>query len=135
MSDKQKRAIEDMRSLGFTYGEIARFTKLPYNTVKSYCRRQHLTAEDYRADEHGGYNRCKNCGRELHHRPGAKRKTFCCDQCRYTWWNHIRIYGANNKRRHICRRCGTEFESYGNTNRKYCGRDCYIRDRFGEGLP
>jgi hypothetical protein len=28
-----------------------------------------------------------------------------------------------------------EFDSYGNRNRKYCGRDCYIQSRYGEGLP
>jgi len=33
-----------------------------------------------------------------------------------------------------CARCGKEFTSYGNKNRKYCSHDCYIKARFWEGL-
>ncbi len=136
MTDRQKHTIADMRSLGFTYGEIVSFVKLPYNTVKSYCRREQLTPNEFRiGDGAGEHDRCKNCGAVLEHRKGAKRKTFCSDRCRATWWNHIRVYAADNKSRHTCQCCGAEFESYGNTNRKYCGRECYIRARYGEGLP
>ena len=30
----------------------------------------------------------------------------------------------------VCEQCGKPFISYGNKNRKYCGRECYFRHRF-----
>lgn len=65
-------------------------------------------------------------------KPGAKKKSFCSDRCRYIWWNHSR-----NKRpyRLVCQHCGRDFISFGNQNRKFCGRECYLLSRYGEGLP
>ena len=136
MTDRQKRAIADMRLLGFSCGEIAKRLRLSYNTIKSYCFRENLTAEKDGSVEGEAENEyCKNCGAVLTHRPGAKRKTFCSDHCRTAWWNRIRVYAASNRTSHICQCCGEVFESYGTQKRKYCGRDCYIRARYGEGPP
>jgi len=32
----------------------------------------------------------------------------------------------------ICANCGTEFEAYGNKDRKFCSHNCYIASRFGK---
>ena len=30
-----------------------------------------------------------------------------------------------------CENCGKEFHLYGDSRRKYCSHECYIKDRFG----
>jgi hypothetical protein len=134
MTDKQKRSVRDMRRAGLTYSEIAGFTGLPANTVKSFCFREGICAAD--APGNGSRDVCKYCGKPLEHHPGRKKKLFCDDKCRSDWWNGNRNWAGRKKaRRLICLCCGAEFYSDGNKQRKYCGRDCYIRSRHGEGLP
>ena len=67
----------------------------------------------------------------------GRPKKFCSDKCRREWWK------AHPEKLHrkdtaiytmTCARCGKEFTSYGNKNRKYCSHDCYIKARFWEGL-
>ena len=132
MTDKQKESIRYMRSQDFSYRHIADSLGLSYNTVKSFCYREYLTRDTRGGKNDSDQDGCKNCGALLNHHPGAKRKTFCSDRCRYTWWNRRRKY-TRQKYPRICFGCGSEFT--GNKNRKYCGRDCYIHSRYGEGLP
>ena len=123
-----------MRRQGMSYSSIAAATKLSANTVKSFCRREDIgLGDDTAANE---YATCKNCGQSLLQTEGVKKKTFCSDKCRSDWWNRNRFW-ANHKQVHrqTCYYCGAEFERYGNKERKYCGRDCYIRSRYGEGVP
>jgi uncharacterized protein YjcR len=134
MTDRQKRSIQEMRRAGIPYGAIAESVGLSANTVKSFCLRKNIGAPD--ASGGGRRETCKNCGKPPEQRPGKKRKLFCCDKCRSDWWNRNRTW-ANGKKAHrlVCQYCGAEFMSFGNKKRKYCGRDCYIRSRYGEGLP
>lgn len=129
MTDQQKQAIRDMRFQNMSYAAIANTLMLSVNTVKSFCRRENISTS-YISENQG---RCKNCGGVLQHYPGAKRRIFCGDKCRYTWWNRQRKH-INRKYHLTCYGCGTEFES-SNKHRKYCGRECYFRSRYGEGLP
>lgn len=125
----QKEAILSMYQQGRKYKEIAEILLLSPNTVKSICRRSGIKPAQFDKPDRG---KCKNCGKTLHHSPGAKPKTFCSDHCRYVWWNRKRGFQPY---RLICRHCGKEFISYGNEKRKFCGRECYLRSRYGEGLP
>ncbi|MFV0529137.1 MAG: hypothetical protein ACK5MN_10515 [Lachnospiraceae bacterium] len=129
MTDQQKQAIRDMRQRDMSYAAIADTLGISQNTIKSFCRRENISA-NYDAGAQAG---CKNCGGPLTHYPGAKPRTFCSDKCRYRWWNHQRKY-INRKHNLTCFECGTGFES-SNKHRKFCGRECYIRSRYGEGLP
>ncbi len=131
MTSKQKDAIRSMRLQGISYKTIADTLDLAYNTVKSFCYREGLAVNGAKNPDY-----CKNCGMPLRHIPGAKRKAFCSDTCRYAWWNQLRKYTTAGKvYRIVCQGCGTEFKSYGNKNKKYCGRECYMQSRYGEGLP
>jgi len=133
MTDKQKQSIRDMRQQGMSYRTIAAALGFSANTVKSFCRRTNIDILSYPNDEK--QNLCKNCGAILKHHPKAKKKTFCGDRCRYAWWNKNRVRTAGKGAyRLTCFHCGAEFYSQ-NKKRKYCGRDCYINCRFGEGLP
>ncbi len=120
-----KPLILKLRRQGLPYSEIASQLRLSPNTVKSVCRRN----MDMPLPKQNQV--CKNCGSPLKQSSG-KQKIFCCDKCRYTWWNHNR----REKIYHLkCYQCGKEFISCGNRNRKFCSRECYLRSRYGEGLP
>lgn len=121
----QKQTILAMRQQGSSYAEIADVLSISPNTVKSICRRSNI-----KAAQQGPV--CKNCGKPLERTARAKPKTFCSNQCRYSWWNRVRGQRAY---RCTCAGCGKEFISYGNPKRKFCGRECYLLSKNGEGLP
>ena len=134
MTDKQKQAIRNMRRLGLSYSAIAESVGLPPNTVKSFCHRDKANASEHPSVTKESV--CKYCGSPLTHRPGKKKKCFCSDKCRSDWWNRNRRWmRRKNAERLLCHHCGAMFNSYGNKQQKYCGRDCYVRSRYGEGLP
>ena len=126
---KEKEAVLAMYRQGQKYKEIADLLLLSPNTVKSICRRSGIKPLTSGEADPG---RCRNCGMPLSHTAGAKQKLFCSDRCRYAWWNKKR---GLMPYRLTCSYCGQEFISYGNKNRKFCGRECYLRSRYGEGLP
>ena len=79
MTSEQQRSIRALRSTGQTMPQIAAALGLPMNSVKSFLRRER---------QKDGV--CKQCGRPLVQLPGKKAKLFCCDRCRWAWWNHRR---------------------------------------------
>jgi endogenous inhibitor of DNA gyrase (YacG/DUF329 family) len=115
--------IERLHTSGMGYRKIAKETDVPENTVKSYLRR-------LKADE----LKCPVCGKPLISTPGHRAKKFCSDKCRMAWWNSHR---SEVKRKAFytitCACCGKAFSSYGNADRKYCSRECYLKDRFEGG--
>lgn len=129
MKNNQKEMIRNMRRRGMPYGDIAAALGLSSNTVKSFCRRENISVTN--DSDSKNRNLCKNCGAPLKHHPGSKKRTFCCDKCRYAWWNKNRLKGNY---RLTCFYCGHEFYS-NNKKQKYCGRECYIHSRCGEELP
>lgn len=126
---REKQAILTMRQQGLSCPEIAAMMSLSPNTVKSLCRRSKIQTPPQEAL---AGDVCKNCGAPLKRTPGAKKKVFCGDKCRYAWWNRQR---SKRPYRLICYQCGKEFISYGNKKRKFCSRECYNLSRYGEGLP
>lgn len=122
----QKQMILTMRQQGSSYAEIADILSLSPNTVKSICRRSNTKVTWQ------GTAICKNCGKPLVRTPRAKAKTFCSDSCRYAWWNRVR---SKRMYRLTCQYCGEQFVSCGNKTRKFCGRECYLHSKNGEGLP
>ena len=109
-----------------------------YTTTCDHCG-ETIWAEDAVTDEHMNlcsccfddhYRRCENCGRLVQHTPGHRKKRFCSDACRWTWWNS---HPDRVKRKAYytltCCQCGEEFDSYGNQNRKFCSRECYYASR------
>ena len=126
---KEKEAVLAMYRQGQKYKEIADLLLLSPNTVKSICRRSGIKPLTSGEADPG---RCRNCGMPLSHTAGAKQKLFCSDRCRYAWWNKKR---GLMPYRLTCSCCGQEFISYGNKKRKFCGRECSLRSRYGEGLP
>ena len=134
MTDRQNQLIRNMRRQGLAYSAIAARIGLSLNTVKSFCNRNSIYTLSASCDEEGDL--CESCGKALEHSPGKKKKRFCNDKCRSDWWNQNRRWVSYERAYPlICPGCGEEFFSYANKQRKYCGRDCYIHSRYGEGLP
>lgn len=49
------------------------------------------------------------------------------------WWNaHPERVQRKAYYTLTCRQCGKQFESYGNANRVFCSRDCYLQFRRKE---
>lgn len=130
MTDGQKEKIRFWRAEGLGYGAIAVRLGISENTVKSFCRRNHLTGTAAREP----VVLCRHCGKSLAAVPGRKGRKFCCEGCRRAWWReHPGLVYREAFYLMTCVHCGKEFQSYGNKKRKYCCHECYIRARFGKG--
>lgn len=137
MTDKQKIQITKLRTAGEGYGKIARKLGISLNTVKSFCRRNDIGGdiEVPVTKVTSEITFCENCGVEIRQIAKQKKKRFCCDKCRNTWWNsHLGQVKRKTVYKFTCPHCGKEFQIYGDNRRKYCSHDCYIADRFKGGV-
>jgi len=133
MTGEQKQIILRRRAAGTAYSQIADEVGLSMNTVKSCCRRAGLSESNASKDTGNEENKdiCKQCGKTLIHTEKAKPKKFCCEACRFAYWNTHRDQ-MNHKAISpvVCVHCGKAFDGYANANRKYCSHNCYIARRF-----
>ena len=114
-------AITNMRLEGHSPSKIAAKLGLSPSTVRSHIHR-HRHVRDEQS--------CKHCGKPLVQTKGHRAKKFCSDSCRMAWWNsHKEEVNKQAFYKLTCQQCGKEFDSYGNSNRKYCCRACYIASR------
>lgn len=88
------------------------------NTVKSFCRRNGMCTSRG--------NRCIYCGGIITQLPGTKKRVFCSDKCKQTYWNKMRTTRVSkNKLPHQCPVCGEIFYDYSSSKRTYCSQECY----------
>ena len=121
MKKQDIKIINEMLQQGKNTTEISLVLGIPSSTIRAHIRRH---------PELEGGKPCKNCGRPISTLPGRKEKLFCSDRCRMIWWNsHREQVQKKAYYRLTCSYCGKEFESYGNQNRKFCCRDCYLLSR------
>ena len=104
MTKEQKQQIQNMRHKGLGYKKIAGTLGISVNTVKSYCQRNNLSTESLAAiyaefNTGEGQDPCKQCGKLIIQKPKSKPKTYCCDKCRYAWWNDYRCMLKRKVRR------------------------------------
>jgi len=131
MTKLEKERIAILRNKGKTYKTIANEFGISINTVKSYCQRNGLGAKRKNIPQPAVTDDCPNCGGQLNHTPGAKRKRFCSESCRRAWWKaHPEYVKRQAVYAFSCSFCGTAFHSYGNAGRKYCSHTCYVAGRF-----
>ena len=136
MTNSEKGMIRELRIKGLSYSEVAETTGLNLETIKSYCRRSGLGGKGKDiAKNHDAtckYIICKNCSAQVKQSPKRMKKLFCCDACRTHWWNtHTYMVERKAYYTFTCLHCGKEFQAYGNSKRKYCCHECYIKHRFG----
>ena len=116
------KIIHEMLQQGKTSTEISLTMGIPSSTIRTHVRNH---PEIY------GSKSCRNCGQIMVQPIGRKVKYFCSDRFRMAWWsNHREQVQKKTYYTLVCAHCGKEFESYGNQNRKYCSRDCYLIARF-----
>ena len=121
MTIQEEIKINSMRLKGYSASTIATVLSKPASTIRSYIHR-HPEIPDTKI--------CQNCGERILQTKNNGKKKFCSDACRMQWWNNHQD-DVNRKSFYTltCKNCRKEFESYGNKNRKYCCRDCYIESR------
>lgn len=121
---QDKIDINNMRLEGHSPSVIAAKLGLSAGTVRSHIHRHPNIP---------GAKACKNCGKPLMQPNGRREKKFCSDSCRMAWWSsHQEDVNRKAYYELVCQHCGKEFESYGNKNRKYCCRACYVASRQPE---
>lgn len=136
MTNEQKEQIRELRGSGHGYATIAEALGLTKNQVSAFCRRNNLTGT---STESGASNIirtdcCRCCGKPIQQVPGRKTVKFCSDVCRNKWWNtHLDQVKRKAVYEYVCPHCGRPFSAYGNSKRKYCSHECYIRARFKGG--
>ena len=133
MTEEEKTKIHNMVGMGYSYKQIASSLSIPSGTVKSYC---------YRATKRGllkpptkteDPSLCKQCGQPLIQTPKRKKKIFCSNECRQSWWNaHLYLIKQSSKSLYqfVCPTCNKTFFAYGNKGRKFCSHKCYITSRY-----
>ncbi len=120
MTEMQKAAALHLRAKGYSFARIAKEIDISVNTIKSFCSR----------NKSGQL--CLSCGASIQQPPRARTQKFCCDKCRMQWWKaHMKEVNRKAMYNFTCACCGKTFQAYGNNHRKYCGRECYVKARFG----
>lgn len=123
MTQAEKERIADLQLSGFGYRKIAAELGMSVDTIKSFCRRRPLP-------HHGAV--CAQCGKPLVQIPHKKKKRFCCDQCRMTWWKaHPDQIVRKKVYAHTCLNCRDVFHSH-RANSQYCSRKCFSESRRSE---
>jgi len=131
--------VTSLRRAGIGYTETARLSGVSRDAVRSFCRRNGLAGEmsgegqpEPEDQPQGGV--CRECGKVLVQPEGVKRRVFCSRECREKWWHS---HPGEIRQRAVytftCAGCGGQFTAYGNSKRKYCSHECYIRARFKGG--
>ncbi len=121
MKLQEENRINEMRLKGYSAASIAAVLDKPASTIRSYIHRH---------PEIPNTKICQNCGGYMLKTKDNGKKKFCSDACRMQWWNaHKDTVNRKAFYTLTCKNCGEEFESYGNKNRKYCCRACYIDSR------
>ncbi len=122
MTLEEKRKIYQLKKEGYGYKKIASELGISVSSVQSFLKRNPVDIDLL--------GTCKRCGMTIQSIKGKKRKQFCCDRCRWDWWNsHIKEVNKKAFYTLTCKRCGKEFTAYGNQKRVYCCHDCYIKDK------
>ena len=130
MTETQKQNIQILRSQGLGYKSIATRLGISVNTVKSYLKK-HSSDFTQPTDLTTNTSFCLQCGKELVKILHKKEKKFCCDKCRYEWWNKNRASKRVSAHTYTCPVCKTVFTSYSASTTHYCSHKCYINRRFG----
>lgn len=131
MTQKEREEVLRLRLEGKSYTQIAGIVRLSRNTVKSICQRMGIQPSETAGGEPDS-GHCKQCAAVLVQNATGKRRLFCSDLCRRTWWTQHQFNRSLKSAVKVkCAFCGRVFEDYEKNHRKYCCHACYIHARFG----
>ena len=137
MTDFEAAQVKEMRLKGMGYRAIAEALGLSRDIVRNHCKAKgmggYVAATVKNLKEREVQNGiCLCCGEEISQQGNGRPRKFCSEKCRRQWWKtHPEEGNRKAVYTQVCARCGKEFTAYGNSHRKYCSHDCYIRARFG----
>lgn len=126
MTELQKQRITALRRSGLGYKKIAAEVGVSRDVVRYLCK-------NTTADSAPNNNSCLMCGGSIEHSPRGRKRVFCSEQCRRSWWSahpEMRCPKPGAVYTIVCTECGTKFESYGNRGRKYCSHSCFVKSRW-----
>lgn len=122
MQPKNKSSFElivALRNKGLRYNEIAQLTgrsaqyaRTAYSRMKSMLK---AAEAKFPADC------CKFCGKPLIYTAGAKKKSFCNEQCHTKYYNKKRAAELNAG---YCENCGKLFAYRGIYKKRFCSQEC-----------
>lgn len=93
LTEQDKNKIVYLRKNGLGYRNIARFTNISVDTIKSFLRRHDFT--DFEIDrERTLEDFCPICGHLLEHTPNKRRKIYCSNNCRLKAWKQRQVTKA-----------------------------------------
>ena len=136
MTDLQAAQVKEMRLKGMGYRAIAETLGLSRDIVRNHCKAKgmdgYVAATVRNMQEREGQGGiCICCGKEMAQQGNGRPRKFCSEKCRRQWWKtHPEEGNRKAVYTQVCARCGKEFTAYGNSHRKYCSHDCYIKARF-----
>ena len=136
MTDFEAAQVKEMRLNGMGYRAIAEALGLSRDIVRNHCKAKgmggYVAATVKNLKEREVQNGiCLCCGKETAQAGTGRPRKFCSEKCRRQWWKaHPEAGNQKAVYTQVCARCGKEFTAYGNSHRKYCSHDCYIKARF-----
>ena len=136
MTDFEAAQVKEMRLKGMGYRAIADALGLSRDIVRNHCKAKgmggYVAATVKNLKEREVQNGiCLCCGKETAQAGTGRPRKFCSEKCRRQWWKaHPEAGNQKAVYTQVCARCGKEFTAYGNSHRKYCSHDCYIKARF-----
>ena len=135
MTEEQKLQIIRLRNEGCGYTTVADKLGMSKDTVKSFCRRNGLNGKAVQTMPVADIGSvCRECGKPVVQETGKKQRVFCGDECRSAWWRaHPEKINQRAVYSFTCVCCNQPFTAYGNSKRKYCSHECYIKHRFKGG--
>ena len=86
MNNNQKSQVMALRQQGLGYLKISKLLNLPLTTIKSYCKRNSIDKDSQQTVSCSDVSYCKYCAKELTQTPHHRKKLFCDDSCRMSWW-------------------------------------------------
>lgn len=78
MTNIEKNKVYELYSKGYGYKRIAKDLNVSVGSVRNILVK---TNEEFK---------CRYCGNKLSFIEGKKKKIYCCDSCRYSYWNKKR---------------------------------------------
>ena len=117
MSFTQKDLIVAYREEGLSYREIAGKT----GASEQFCRTVCSRASRKKLGDVPPVGMCRFCGKQLVYTEKAKKRHFCSDQCRNSYYNREKKHKSYIR---DCECCGKEFVSFGYPKKRFCSREC-----------
>ncbi len=137
MTEEQKLLIKKLRYEGIGYKAIGLQLGLSRDVVRNFCKKNGMDGYGKRIKlarkMEEKPDECRLCGKPIFQNATGRPRRYCCERHRREWWKlNQDLINKKPKSQYelVCEQCGKTYISYGNKNRKFCGRECYVAYRF-----